>query len=48
MQYDAVCSAQVFNEIEIAKFRGFQIAISSRTQTILRKIFSTSEHHAFD
>ncbi len=41
MRYDDVRSKQVFNEVAIAKFKGFQIAIPSRTQTVPRKIFST-------
>lgn len=41
MLYDYVQSEQVFDEVAIANFRGFQIAIPSRTQTIPRKIFST-------
>ena len=41
MQYDDVCSRQVFNEVAIAQFSDFQIAIPSTTHTIPRKIFST-------
>ena len=41
MQYNDVCSEQGFNEVAIAKFSAFQIAIPSKTQTIPRKIFST-------
>lgn len=42
MQYDNnVYSKQGFDEVAIAKFRGFQIVIPSKSQTVPRKIFST-------
>ena len=41
MQHDEVRSEQAFNEVAIAKFKEFQIAIPSKNQTVLRKIFST-------
>ena len=42
MQYDNnVHAKQGFDEVAIAKFSNFQIAIPSKTQTIPRKIFST-------
>ncbi|WP_163702150.1 hypothetical protein [Adonisia turfae] len=41
MQYDALRSGEVFNEVAIAKCSGFQIAIPSKTQIVPRKIFST-------
>lgn len=41
MEYGYARTEHTFNEVAIAKFKGFQIAIPSRTEVIPRKIFST-------
>lgn len=41
MQYDDIRSKLGFDEVAIAQFSGFQIAIPSISQTVPQKIFST-------